>query len=72
MKHLFNKVPILLIRTYQIVYKKRKPKCLHYPSCSNYGVLAYQKYTIFVATKKTINRIRGCHPLSDRPYIDYP
>jgi len=73
-----NKIPILnrfviiLIRIYQAVTKLKKPKCLHFPSCSNYGILAYKKYGLYLATKRTINRIRDCHPFSNRNYVDYP
>jgi len=63
---------ICLIQIYQILTKNKDPKCLHYPSCSNYAILAFQKYPLVKAAKKTINRIRDCHPFSDRPYIDYP
>lgn len=68
----FNKIAIFSIRLYQGATKSKKHKCLYYPSCSNYGILAYQKYSIIKATKKTINRIRDCHPFSKRPYTDYP
>ncbi|WP_082053369.1 membrane protein insertion efficiency factor YidD [Gordoniibacillus kamchatkensis] len=67
-----NWICILFIRLYQITVKRKNPKCLHYPSCSNYAIMAYKKYTFFVATKKTILRINDCHPFSNRPYIDYP
>lgn len=66
-----NEIAIQFIRLYQRIPKKKK-KCLHYPSCSNYGLLAYQKYNFIKATKRTINRIRDCHPFSNRSYIDYP
>ncbi len=52
--------------------KSLKSKCLHYPTCSEYGVLAYKKYSFIMATKKTISRVRDCHPFSNRKYIDYP
>ena len=69
---ILNKISIALVRIYQKNKGKRKPKCLHYPSCSNYAILAFQKYNFFKALIKTINRIRDCNPFSSRPYIDYP
>ncbi len=69
---LLNSVSIALVKIYQKVKGKRKPKCLHYPSCSNYAILAFKKYTFFKALCMTVNRVRDCHPFSSRPYIDYP
>lgn len=69
---LINQIPILLIKMYQKLKGNRKPRCLHYPSCSNYAILAFKKYSFFIALYKTITRIRDCHPFSNRPYIDYP
>ena len=68
----FNQFAIFLIKLYQKITISKKHKCLHYPSCSNYAILAYQRYNFLPATKKNINRIRDCHPFSIRPYIDYP
>ncbi|NGQ95058.1 membrane protein insertion efficiency factor YidD [Brevibacillus sp. SYP-B805] len=67
-----NTIVVQLIKIYQMLKKNRAPKCLHYPSCSNYGIMAFKKYPFWIATKKTISRIRDCHPFSNRPYIDYP
>lgn len=69
---ILNKIVIFLIKDYQKITSKRKHKCLYFPTCSNYGILAYEKYSFYLATKKTINRIRDCHPFSFRKYIDYP
>lgn len=70
--YLLNKTAIVLIKIYQKTKVRKYDKCLHYPSCSNYGLLAFQKYNFFVATKKTISRIRDCNPFSNRPFLDYP
>lgn len=67
---------IWLIRRYQRHLSPRLSargvQCLHYPTCSEYGCMAFEKYGILKATWKTISRIRDCNPLSGRPYIDYP
>lgn len=68
----FYKLIILLIQLYQLTTKNRPPKCLHYPSCSNYAIMAYYKYDLIKSTKLTITRINDCHPFSNRPYLDYP
>ena len=72
----FNRLAIAAIWVYQrtlsrLLYR-RGLRCLHHPSCSEYGVLAYRKYGFFRATALTIRRYRDCHPFSDRPYIDFP
>lgn len=46
--------------------------CLHYPTCSEYGLLAFSKYPFREALFITIARWRACNPFSGRPYIDYP
>jgi putative membrane protein insertion efficiency factor len=67
---------VMLIRLYQLlvspILRWRGITCLHYPTCSQYGVLAFQKYNFRKAWSVTLNRCRECHPFSGRPYIDYP
>jgi len=69
-------VAILAIRFYQVavspLLRRRGVTCLHFPSCSQYGVLAFQKYGFCKACSLTIGRWRACHPFSGRPYIDFP
>jgi len=67
-----NRLAIASIRQYQKFTVNKRHKCLHFPSCSNYGILAYEKYSFITATKKIIHRFRDCHPFSSRPYLDYP
>ena len=67
-----NNLVVAAIRIYQKVTENKKHKCLHYPSCSNYTILAYKKYSFLIATKKALNRIQDCHPFSNRKFIDYP
>ncbi len=69
---IINLLSILFIKIYQKTKFGRKPRCLHYPSCSNYAILAFKKYNFITALKKTISRLRDCNPFSNRPYIDYP
>jgi putative membrane protein insertion efficiency factor len=71
-----NVTAIALIRLYQIslsrLLHRRGVRCLHRPSCSQYGILAYKKYGFGKATALTLSRYRDCHPFSGRPYVDYP
>jgi putative membrane protein insertion efficiency factor len=71
-----NWLAILAIRVYQRTLSpalgRRGMCCLHHPSCSEYGVLAYRKYGFVRATLLTWSRYRDCHPFSGRPYVDFP
>ncbi|HIH04075.1 MAG TPA: membrane protein insertion efficiency factor YidD [Methanoregulaceae archaeon] len=61
-----------MIHLYQSRSAGRPHRCLYYPSCSSYAILAYQKNSFIRASILTIQRIRDCNPFSSRPYIDYP
>jgi len=65
-----------LIRCYQIkispILNKRGVKCRFYPTCSDYMILAIQKYGLLKGIKKGINRIRRCRPDNYESCIDYP
>ena len=69
-------IALILITIYRIlvspIMRWRKVTCLHYPTCSHYGALAFSKYRFNTAFKMTYCRIRDCNPFSGRPYIDYP
>jgi putative membrane protein insertion efficiency factor len=71
-----NWLTILLIRFYQLtlsrVLKRKGVRCRHYPSCSQYGILAFKKYNFLKACDCTWKRFQDCHPFSGRPYIDFP
>lgn len=58
-KYLF--IPI--IRFYQMgISPFIPPRCRFQPTCSNYAIQCFQKYSTIVALKKTIKRIAKCHP----------
>ena len=70
-----KKVLILLIIVYQKTIspdhgflKKiglvRKQVCSFYPTCSEYGIQAIQKYGAIKGGKMTIKRILRCNPFS--------
>jgi putative membrane protein insertion efficiency factor len=73
---MINRLAVLAIRFYQRavspVLRRRGLRCLHYPSCSEYGVLAFRKHPFFKAAKLTVCRYLDCHPFSGRPYLDFP
>jgi len=63
---------VLVIKLYQKTKRRKYAKCMHYPSCSNYGIMAFRKYPFLKAARLTISRYNDCNPFSNRPYIDYP
>jgi len=67
-----NSLFITFIKAYQRATKNSAHRCLHYPTCSNYGILALQKYPFLIASKKIICRLLDCHPYTTRPYHDFP
>ena len=69
MKHLF----IFLIKVYQRTLSRvLPPSCRFYPSCSEYGVQALQKYGIFKGGWLTVKRIARCHPFNPGGYDPVP
>ncbi len=50
---------------------KRYPSCKYMPTCSEYAILAIEKYGIFKGTVKALWRILRCNPFSHGG-VDYP
>lgn len=48
-----------------------KQSCVFYPTCSEYSLECFKKYPFLEACKKTLSRIRRCHPGTD-PIVDMP
>jgi hypothetical protein len=67
-----NHLSIYFIKIYQNITRKRKHKCLHYPTCSNYAILALEKYPFKIAIRMIILRLKDCNPYSSRHFFDYP
>lgn len=68
---------ILAIRIYQSTYGRmlstfHLARCKFTPSCSNYGILAYQKYGVFKGTYLTARRLARCSPFSRARGEDWP
>ena len=63
---------IKLLRFYQRrVSPLKKPCCRFYPSCSQYAVLAIQKYGVIRGGFKAVWRILRCNPFC-KGGIDFP
>ena len=58
-----RRVAMLLIRAYQLTLSKvLPPSCRFYPSCSQYGYEAFEKYGIVKGGWLTTRRILRCNP----------
>jgi putative membrane protein insertion efficiency factor len=64
---------IFLIKVYQHTLSRLLPSsCRFYPSCSEYGVQAIQKYGIFKGGWMTVKRIGRCQPFHPGGYDPVP
>ena len=64
---------IFLIKIYQRTLSRVMPSsCRFYPSCSEYGVQAIQKYGFFKGGWLTIKRIARCQPFHSGGYDPVP
>lgn len=66
-----SRLAILLIKFYQKVISKyilNRRNCRFYPTCSEYSLLAYEKYGFLKATYLTIWRILRCNPFNKGGY----
>ncbi|MBE5040206.1 membrane protein insertion efficiency factor YidD [Ructibacterium gallinarum] len=60
------------IRFYQRhISPLKKPCCRFYPSCSQYAVLAIEKYGVLRGSVKALWRILRCNPFG-KGGIDFP
>jgi putative membrane protein insertion efficiency factor len=68
-----NEQMIKLIKKYQSNKPAGTPaRCVHYPTCSNYGIECYKKFNFFKATFLTSKRILLCTPLNRKFYDPVP
>jgi uncharacterized protein len=63
---------VMAVRLYQIcISPALGPRCRFYPSCSQYSLLALQKYGALSGLKMSVQRICKCHPFH-RGGVDFP
>ena len=67
-----KKLCIRLIKSYQKKTENKAHRCRFYPSCSNYGLIAYERFNFFKASFLTLFRILRCNPLSKGGYNPVP
>ncbi|MDQ3856789.1 MAG: membrane protein insertion efficiency factor YidD [Chloroflexota bacterium] len=66
-------VALWLIRGYQLTLSRMlPPSCRFYPSCSQYGYEAIQRYGLFRGGWLTAYRILRCNPWSKGGYDPVP
>jgi len=74
---IFSKSLIFLIRAYQktvgrmIGELRGHATCRFLPTCSEYSILAIEKYGFFRGILKSVKRVSRCHPWS-KQRIDFP
>ena len=62
-----KKVVICLIKLYQIYISPRMGnRCKYHPTCSNYAIIAIDKYGIIKGSIMAICRLLRCNPFSKR------
>jgi len=72
MSKLFSKLLIALVSFYRrFISPLTPPCCRFYPTCSEYAILAIQKYGVIRGSLKALWRILRCNPFS-KGGIDYP
>ena len=60
---------VKIVRFYQLAISPMfGPCCRFTPTCSQYCLLAIQKYGVFVGVLKTVGRVLRCHPFSRGGY----
>lgn len=64
-----KKLLILIIKFYRLVISPLKPpSCRFIPTCSEYAILAIEKYGIVRGGYMAIKRILKCHPFHPGGY----
>ncbi len=61
-----NTIAKLLIRVYQLTLSSIIGRsCRFHPSCSNYAMECYNKFSFLKATKLSFFRVIKCHPWNE-------
>ena len=69
MSGIMKKLLIGMIHLYQkYISRLKRPSCRFYPSCSEYAVLALQKYGVIKGSWKSMVRIIKCNPFHPGGY----
>ncbi|MGY8968059.1 MAG: membrane protein insertion efficiency factor YidD [Flavobacteriales bacterium] len=64
---------VLLIKFYRsFISPLTPPSCRHTPTCSQYGLEAFEKHGLFKGFYLTLKRILSCHPWTKGGYDPVP
>lgn len=63
-----EKIPIFLIKLYQVTPLHTHSMCRFNPTCSQYMIDAIKKYGTFKGIKLGLKRLKKCHPKGDFGY----
>ncbi len=67
-----TRIVVKLLRLWQIaVSPLYPPSCRYYPTCSEYSVMAVEKYGVLRGCLKTVWRLLRCNPWS-KGGVDLP
>lgn len=67
-----NRLALALLAVYQrLVSPLFPPRCRYYPSCSQYAVECFRKYSFPKALGKSVWRVMRCNPWSHGG-VDHP
>ncbi|WP_096601375.1 membrane protein insertion efficiency factor YidD [Hydrogenobacter hydrogenophilus] len=67
-----RKACVLLLRFWQgVISPLYPPSCKYHPTCSEYAILAVEKYGVLKGMLKALWRIIRCNPFS-KGGVDYP
>jgi putative membrane protein insertion efficiency factor len=70
-----KKILIAFVRIYKLTLSpllSKKLHCRFHPTCSDYAIMAVDKYGIKIGIKKAISRLHRCNPYNGDSCIDYP
>ena len=68
---MIKQILILLIKSYQYMISGFfLNSCRFTPSCSNYSLVALQKYGVFIGIWLSIKRLSKCHPFCNKEGYD--
>lgn len=72
-KRLPSTIAVFLITFYRAAISPMFPSCCRFePTCSEYGLIAFQRYGFWKGLKLTAKRVLRCHPGGPHGYDPVP
>ena len=73
MPNIIRRLAVGLVRGYQLLISPLiGPRCRFHPTCSEYMILAVEKFGVWKGIPKGIWRLLKCHPLYRGDPVDFP